>query len=392
MFSVSHIEPEVEIQNLQTSSYFSDSLTCKKAKLAPLQQCVVWQPVNSGHADCGTTMGTLFRLSSLKSRGSWSHPEPMEVDKPVSEFSAGATTLADLGEDLLLHILHAADSTVADRCRFACVNRAWKRLCYSKVFWKKLRMGHGSIKEGAESIAPRCSSLVELHIDDPRCELHILHPIIVAAGGTLRRVIIDCDKDRTSRNEASICSILWIISLYCKRVECVELVSDGRQGAFGYLENKAMWYLTSGFRTMKSFTCLCQDSVTKQSIYLIVIAWRELTSLQIHCGGLAMDDLMALKKCYTLRQLEIVGCKPGFVSSQPWDVVMHHELESITFRASLVQPEDVALLVRLCPSLRCVVIKQWHCPSEPLDRRISRLYGLLALRDRLRSRSVELGL
>lgn len=240
-------------------------------------------------------------------------------------------------------------------------------------------------------MAPRCHGLAELRIEDPRCELHTLHPVIVAAGGALREVEIDCDRDSTSRNEASICSILWIISLYCKGVETIKLISDGREGTFGFLENKAMWYLTAGFRNIRNFSCSCHNSVTKQSIYLIVIAWRELTSLKIHCGSLQMEDLMALKKCYTLRRLEIVGAKPGLIVSQPWDAVMHRELEEIVFTKSICSANDVLQLIKLCPALRVVRVNFFNSAGVVLQEQLALREGLRNLQSRLAGRQVELG-
>lgn len=93
----------------------------------------------------------------------------------------------------------------------ACVSRTWRQLCYSRVFWTKLRVSSGSIRPGVEALAARCRDVTELHIDDPRCELFILHPIVTACADSLQRVVINCDKDSTSRNEAAICSILWIL-------------------------------------------------------------------------------------------------------------------------------------------------------------------------------------
>ena len=122
-----------------------------------------------------------------------------------------SASLSDLGDDLLLQILQMAHPTAWDLCRMACVNTTWRKMCYNKVFWTKLRIGPGSMRPGVEQLAPRCSSLVELHIDDPRCELHVLHPLIMTCSNTLRRVVIDCDRDTSSRNEASISSVLWLI-------------------------------------------------------------------------------------------------------------------------------------------------------------------------------------
>jgi len=64
---------------------------------------------------------------------------------------------------------------------------------------------------GVEQLAPRCTALRELFVDDPRCELHVLHPIIIACAHSLRRVVIDCDKGAPAHNEASVSSVLWLI-------------------------------------------------------------------------------------------------------------------------------------------------------------------------------------
>jgi len=81
----------------------------------------------------------------------------------------------------------------------------------ARVLDQAARQQSGSMRPGVEALAARCRHVVELHIDDPRCELFVLHPIVVACAGPLQRVVINCDKDTTSRNEAAICSILWII-------------------------------------------------------------------------------------------------------------------------------------------------------------------------------------
>lgn len=279
-------------------------------------------------------------------------PQPPKVSEGPS--------LSDVGDDLLLHILQLAQPTAWDLCRMACVNRTWKMLCYDQTFWTKLRIGPGSMRPGVEQLAARCTKLVELHIDDPRCELHVLHPIIMACGSSLRRLVIDCDRDTTSRNEASICSILWIVSLYCNGVESVELLSAGQQGNFTYLENKAMWYLTSGFRSIRSFACLCSNSLTKQAIYLMVIAWRELSCLRIHCGALGADDLMALRKCYSLRVLELVGGNmrnllgEGSIAN---GAVMHRDLKVLVLTAMVCDVEEIAKLSILCPRLKKIVVR-----------------------------------
>ncbi|CAI7919987.1 unnamed protein product [Closterium sp. NIES-54] len=284
--------------------------------------------------------------------------------------AAEKPSLPDLGDDLLLHIFQLAQPTAWDLCRMACVNKTWRELSYNQIFWTKLRIGPGSMRPGVEQLAARCTNLVELHIDDPRCELHVLHPIIMACGSSLRRIVIDCDRDNTSRNEASICSVLWIVrtshslcsvpvcSLYCSNVESVELISDGKQGNFTYLENKAMWYLTSGFRHIRSFACLCQNSLSKQAIYLMVIAWRELTCLRIHCGALGTDDLMALRKCYSLRVLELVGGNLGNLISGTSETVMHRDLEILVLTKMVCGLEEIAKVSLLCPNLAKIVVRQ----------------------------------
>ncbi|CAI5471908.1 unnamed protein product [Closterium sp. Yama58-4] len=279
------------------------------------------------------------------------------LPKP-SVVAAEKPSLSDLGDDLLLHIFQLAQPTAWDLCRMACVNKTWRELSYNQIFWTKLRIGPGSMRPGVEQLAARCTNLVELHIDDPRCELHVLHPIIMACGSSLRRIVIDCDRDNTSRNEASICSVLWIVSLYCSNVESVELISDGKQGNFTYLENKAMWYLTSGFRHIRSFACLCQNSLSKQAIYLMVIAWRELTCLRIHCGALGTDDLMALRKCYSLRVLELVGGNLGNLISSTSESVMHRDLEILVLTKMVCGLEDIAKASLLCPNLAKIVVRK----------------------------------
>eukprot|EP00270_Netrium_digitus_P010697 TRINITY_DN3337_c0_g1_i1.p1 TRINITY_DN3337_c0_g1~~TRINITY_DN3337_c0_g1_i1.p1 ORF type:complete len:383 (+),score=15.34 TRINITY_DN3337_c0_g1_i1:37-1185(+) len=268
-------------------------------------------------------------------------------------------SLTDLGEDLVMRILQAARPSAWELCRWAGVCRQWKTLCYSPVFWSKLCIGQGSVRKGVEQLATRCSMLVELHIDDPRCDLHILHPIIVACGSTLRRVSIECDRDRTSRTEASICSILWIMSLYCKNLQSISLLSTGEEVSLGQLENKVMWYLTSGFRQISSFTSCCRNSVTKQAVYLMVIAWQELSSLHVHIGGLALEDLMALKKCCALRLLEIVGAEAGLVGKAPPGLVLHREVEVLIMNHTSMDIEEIALLVGTLPGLKWLVLKRW---------------------------------
>ena len=151
-------------------------------------------------------------------------------------------------------------------------------------------------------------------------------------------------------------------SLYCKRVESVELLSNGKEGSFSFLEGKTMWYLTSGFRHMRSFACLGLNSVTKQSIYLMVIAWRELSCLRIHCGGLAQDDLMALRKCYSLRMLELVGgnlSKLVGTDNPEYDgEVIHRDLEVAVLTRMQCDEDDIARLCSMCPRLVSVVVRQ----------------------------------
>jgi len=97
-------------------------------------------------------------------------------------------------------------------------------------------------------------------------------------------------------------------SLHCKRrgVGGAPVGRRGR-GASNYIDNKALWYLTTGFRGIRSFACLCKDSMTKQSLYLMVIAWRDLSCLRVHAGQLLLDDLLCLRKCHNLRVLELAG-------------------------------------------------------------------------------------
>ncbi|GJP35487.1 hypothetical protein CLOM_g20001 [Closterium sp. NIES-68] len=298
-------------------------------------------------------------------------------------------SLGDLGEDLLLHILQLAQPTAWDLSRFACVNRSWRNLCYNPIFWTKLRIGPGSMRAGVEQLASRCAHLTELHIDDPRCELHVLHPIIMACGPSLRRVVIDCDRDDTSRNEASICSVLWIVSLYCLNVESVELVSNGEKGNFNYLENKAMWYLTSGFRRVRSFACLCKNSLTKQAIYLMVIAWRELAYLRIHCGALAKDDLMALRKCYALRVLELIGGNLRQLfgeNSVATDAVMHRDLNTIALTNMVCDVDDIAKLSMLLPSLQRIIIRKSSLATSAGDDVATKARAVASLREWLAAR------
>eukprot|EP00475_Leptophrys_vorax_P020195 TRINITY_DN27647_c0_g1_i2.p1 TRINITY_DN27647_c0_g1~~TRINITY_DN27647_c0_g1_i2.p1 ORF type:complete len:276 (+),score=-19.61 TRINITY_DN27647_c0_g1_i2:540-1367(+) len=223
---------------------------------------------------------------------------------------------------------------------------------------------------GVEQLAPRCAQLTDLFIDDPRCELHVLHPIIVACSESLRHVVIDCDQDSTSRNEASICSILWIVSLYCKNVHSIELTSAGVETSFGALETRSMWYLTSGFRNVRHFASLSRNSVTKQAIYLMVIAWRELTCLRMHCGALEVDDLFALRKCANLRLLELVGGTiqtPGSLATgcplqaASGSNVFHRELEVLVLTDVDFDAGAVATIALHCPKLRRIIVKGVCC-------------------------------
>ncbi|GJP40778.1 hypothetical protein CLOM_g430 [Closterium sp. NIES-68] len=322
-----------------------------------------------------------------RSPAEYSPPET----QPQQQQERSPPSLSDLGEDLILKVLQSGHPTAWDLCRFSCVSRQWKQLCYSRVFWTKLRIGPGSMHPGVELLAPRCANLTDLYVDDPRCELHILHPIIVACSDSLRRIVIDCDRDATSRNEAAICSILWIISLYCKHVESVELTSHGVETSFGVLEARSMWYLTSGFRSMRQFSCLVRNSVTRQAVYLMVIGWRNLSCLRIHMGALEVDDLLALRKCSSLRVLELVGgsihtlpaalaalpsATPAPVSTCPWlgstrtsgsgagsaaPDAFHPELEVLILTDVDFDAAVVATIALRCPNLRRIVIKGLCC-------------------------------
>ncbi|CAI7860109.1 unnamed protein product [Closterium sp. NIES-53] len=256
-------------------------------------------------ADCSSEVST----SSAEHATEWTLQPALQPQRQQQQ--QRPASLSDLSEDLLLKVLQSGHPTAWDLCRLSCVSRQWKQLCYSRVFWTKLRIGPGSMHPGVELLAARCTHLTDLYVDDPRCELHILHPIIVACSDSLRRIVIDCDRDATSRNEAAICSILWIISLYCKNVESVELTSHGVETSFGLLEARSMWYLTSGFRSMRQFSCLVRNSVTRQAVYLMVIGWRNLSCLRIHMGALEVEDLLALRKCTSLRPPHPHPLSPG---------------------------------------------------------------------------------
>ncbi|CAI5467770.1 unnamed protein product [Closterium sp. Yama58-4] len=319
-----------------------------------------------------------FALSATAAAAAESAPTQIDFFKaredtdalPGAEETSDGPSLSDLGEDLLLKILQEGQPTAWDLCRYACVNSTWRKLCYSRVFWTKLRIGPGSMHAGVEQLAPRCAQLTDLFIDDPRCELHVLHPIIVSCGESLRHVVIDCDQDSTSRNEASICSILWIISLYCKQVQSIELTSAGVETSFGALETRCMWYLTSGFRNVRHFASLSRNSVTKQAIYLMVIAWRDLTCLRIHNGGLEVDDLFALRKCAGLRLLELFGGSiqtPGaLANSCPFAAasgatVFHRELEVLVLTDVDFDAGAIATIALHCPKLRKIIVKGVCC-------------------------------
>ncbi|CAI7805120.1 unnamed protein product [Closterium sp. NIES-53] len=348
---------------------------------------------------------TTFDVSDLPSppakrvcvRKAWARAQPLvdlnalppEAESPPMPTTSAAPSLGDLGEDLLLHILQLAQPTAWDLSRLACVNRSLRNLCYNPIFWTKLRISPGSMRAGVEQLASRCAHLEEIHIDDPRCELHVLHPIIMACGPSLKRIVIDCDRDDTSRNEASICSVLWIVSLYCSNVESVELISNGKKGNFNYLENKAMWYLTSGFRRVRSFACLCKNSLTKQAIYLMVIAWRELAYLRIHCGALAKDDLMALRKCYALRVLELIGGNLRQLlgeNSAATDAVMHRDLTTIALTNMECDVDDIAKLSMLLPSLQRIIVQKSSLRTSAGDDVATKARGVANLRTWLAAR------
>ncbi|CAI5520203.1 unnamed protein product [Closterium sp. Naga37s-1] len=309
------------------------------------------------------------------------------------------SSMADLSDDLLLRIILCSRPTAWDLCRLACVARAWKALCYSAPFWQRLRVEPHSIRPGVEELAARCAGLQELYVDDPLCHVHLLHPIIAAAAHSLTRLVINCDppappaapaallggtvgvqhtgagEGRAAEwgameaesaagvddlREASVCSMLWVLSVHCTNVHTIELVAPTschysalppayrpdvraapahvpttthqlaahhappptrarerereRERApaawapFAFIELRALWFLTASFRQVQAFVCLCPAALSRPSIFLLVIAWRRhLASLALHMGRLALLDLLPLAKCTRLLHLHLVG-------------------------------------------------------------------------------------
>lgn len=259
----------------------------------------------------------------------------LQSSPPRGQEGAAKSPIEQLSAPLLLRILQMSQPTAWDLCRMSCVSTAWRTACSHSSFWTRLRVGSGSLRPGVEQLAPRCTELTELFVDDPRCELHILHPIIIACSQSLKRVVVDCDRDTGSRNEASISSVLWLISLYCKNVESIELQSNGRDASAsaGFLEGRTMWFLTSAFRNIRYFACLAKGAVTKQCVYLMAIAWRDLECVRINIEGLQLEDLLALRKCANLRALELVGGslnpeEPDLSHSSPAHSTVHSSMTS----------------------------------------------------------------
>ncbi|CAI5482741.1 unnamed protein product [Closterium sp. Yama58-4] len=339
--------------------------------------------------------------------------------------SSSTPSLSDLGDDILRQILQAMRPTAWDLSRLACVSVTWKNLCYSRQFWTKLRIGSGAMHPGMAKLAPRCRSLTDLFIDDPRCELHVLNPIIVACASSLRRVVLDCDSIAAAavaaapgpaaaaaaaagngaprgNAESSICNLLWLISLHCRNVSKIELLSSrasaaaaaadsARTGAGNgvgngatngaangastssafaiLLESRLMWFLTTAFRGIRHFSCVLPNSMTTQTTCLMAIAWRRLSSLRLHCGALQFADLLALRKCGGLKSLELVGGKLedtsktadaslGFGSQgQPEEGERLASLEVLVLNGCDYDPVTVANLAWHAPKLQRIVVK-----------------------------------
>ncbi|CAI5460580.1 unnamed protein product [Closterium sp. Yama58-4] len=318
------------------------------------------------------------------------------------------TSMADLSDDLLLRIILCSRPTAWDLCRLACVARGWKALCYSAPFWQRLRVEPHSIRPGVEQLAARCAGLQELYVDDPLCAVHLLHPIIAAAALSLTRLVINCDPPAPPTapaallggmaglqhmgagggraadwgameaesaagaedlREASVCSMLWVLSVHCTNVRTIELVAPtschysslppayspdirpppahapttahqlvahhapaparGREreqerergrvvwAPFAFIELRALWFLTASFRHVRAFTCLCPAALSRPSIFLLVIAWRRhLASLALHMGRLALLDLLPLAKCTCLHHLHLAAaCLHGLAAA-----------------------------------------------------------------------------
>ncbi|CAI7758956.1 unnamed protein product [Closterium sp. NIES-53] len=310
------------------------------------------------------------------------------------------SSMADLSDDLLLRIILCSRPTAWDLCRLACVARAWKALCYSAPFWQRLRVEPHSIRPGVEQLAQRCAGLQELYVDDPLCHVHLLHPIIAAAAHSLTRLVINCDPPAPPAvpavllggaagvqhtgpgegraedwggmeaesaagvedlREASVCSMLWVLSVHCTNVHTIELLAPTschysapppayqphirpapahaptaaqqliphharahvhERGAMAwaplaFIELRALWFLTASFRHVRSFACLCPAALSRPSIFLLVIAWRHhLASLALHMGRLALLDLLPLVKCTRLHHLHLVAaCLHGLAAA-----------------------------------------------------------------------------
>eukprot|EP00270_Netrium_digitus_P004649 TRINITY_DN1592_c0_g1_i1.p1 TRINITY_DN1592_c0_g1~~TRINITY_DN1592_c0_g1_i1.p1 ORF type:complete len:328 (-),score=47.49 TRINITY_DN1592_c0_g1_i1:124-1107(-) len=269
--------------------------------------------------------------------------------------------ISRLSDDLLLKIISAANPTPRELCQWSCVSKNWKSLCYLPLFWSKLDIKHGEVRKGFERLASRCSSLTHFHMEDPRCELQSLRPIFQACAQSLRRISLQCDPgtNRQQTPEPSVSSILWLSSLHCKNVESIALLSSSTEISLGPLESKIMWYLTSGFRSLSSFTNYCRDSMTRQSIYLLVIGWQQLRHLHIHVGSLELQDLVLLNKCSTLSVLEFTGTKLGLMKGHRHGMVLHSEVRLVCLSQTSMSPAEITLFASLFPSLVKMCLKEW---------------------------------
>ncbi|GJP44908.1 hypothetical protein CLOM_g4308 [Closterium sp. NIES-68] len=420
----SHQDPQCTAA--QASSHEAPSLRLPPSKKLRLfgQQIqaspVVAQPPSDCSPSCDVTRSS-FTSPTSQSLSGWStsnsaeqlpppffplsHPstsnsvETARSSPDVCHVSASAPSLSDLGDDILRKIFQAMRPTAWDLCRLACVSTTWKNLCYSRPFWSKLRVGPGSMHPGMAKLAPRCRSLTDLFIDDPRCELHVLNPIIVACASSLRRVVVDCDSivaavaaapgpgnAARASAESSICNLLWLISLHCRNVSKLELLSSRASTAAaagngagtgvviappsantgsalaGLLESRLMWFLTTAFRGIRQFSCVLPGSMTTQTTCLMAIAWRHLASVRLHCGALQLADLLALRKCGALRSLELVGGRLEDKSKTagqgpPGEGERLSSLEVLVLNGCDYDPATVARLAWHAPKLQRIVMK-----------------------------------
>ena len=233
---------------------------------------------------------------------------------------------------------------------------------------------------GVDRLAPRCTRLSDLYIDSPKCGLPILNPLIAACSSSLQRVIVDCQSWCDTEDTASASSLLWLVSLHCKSVRSVELLHSR---VLTEKNTKVMWHLTSGLPDVAHFASLAKNSVTRESVELMAVAWKRLSCLRLHFGAMDMPDLIPLRSCPELSVLELVGgdflsphellsalvpveddelavTSSSLMSAGQMPVFLP-TVEVLVLSSVRVDPAAVALLVTSCPRLRRLVLRGCGC-------------------------------